>query len=254
MFRPAFENNSMTDIQQWRRMIQPTRAKTPAVDADDAEAFLSPMSPRKGLKPKFTSYFTPQGHDPGAAQKDTAARNNTTDYDTPVWPAGDSYPNPDPDVLLDSVMCRLLGTPYEGLHPRFNSLLLQIFEGFRNLSDEKQQLLSQLQQGSSRLSDIEKAMQKSTRQWSQERHDYKAEIKRLELLLAKGKRGLAEVTLARQDSNLRKKQADRSKEGSKRDTIGTIVDFLEKTKREDEKYWSSQRGRRQSSQSYIDTC
>ena len=244
MFRPTFESASMTDIQQWRRMIQPTRARTPAVDSEEADTFQSSMSPRKAPKPKFSSYFTQHTHDISSSQRASPGLTGTNDPGGAVWPAGDPYPNPEADVLIDSVMCRLLGSPYESLHPRFNSLLLQIFEGFRNVSDEKQQLLAKSQQDSDKIVAMEKAMQKSMQQWGREKADYKAEVKRLELLLAKGKGGLAEVTLARQDSKLRERQTAGGRETNKRDTLGTIVDFLEKTKREDERYWSSQRGER----------
>ena len=86
---------------------------------------------------------------------------------------------------------------------------------------------------------MEHALHHSSQQWQQERQDYKAEVKRLELLLAKGKRGLAEVTLARQDSILRHGK-QRSLSGD--DTLETIFEFLEKTKRYEDSAWSSQRG------------
>lgn len=233
----------MTDIQQWRRMIQPTRTRTPAVEYDEADAFLSPTTPRKALKPKFSSYFTQHTNNPGPSKKECSSPplNRPSDIDWPSWPADDPYPSPDADVLIDSVMCRILGSPYNGLDPRFNGVLLQIFEGFRVLADEKHRLLARSEQDLDRLSETEKIMQKSARQWNYEKQIYKSEIKRLELLLAKGKRGLAEVTLARQDSLLRQHD-ERDAKARKHDTLDTIFQFMEKNKRVEDKVWGYQRG------------
>ena len=225
-------------------MIQPARTRTPAVDHEEAEAFLSPTTPRKGLKPKFSSYFTHNANNAGPSKKESSSpHNDAEDFEWPSWPAEDPCPSPDADVLIDSVMCRILGSPYDSLHPRFNSLLLQIFEGFRTIADEKQRLLVKSEQDADRITAMERVMQKSAQQWSSEKKEYKDEIKRLELLLAKGKRGLAEVTLARQDSLLRQRQAEKSTKARKHDTLETIFQFMEKNKRVEEKVWSSQRGK-----------
>lgn len=232
----------MTDIQQWRRMIQPTRTRTPAIEQEEAETFLSPTTPRKGLKPKLSSYFSQHANNAGPRKKESLSPRNDGDLEWPSWPAEDPYPSPDADVLIDSVMCRVLASPYEGLHPRFNSLLLQIFEGFRTMADEKQRLLIKSEQDSDRISALERVLQKTAQQWSSEKEDHKAEIKRLELLLAKGKRGLAEVTLARQNSVLRQRNGEKRTKARKHDSLDTIFKFMEKNKRVEEKVWSFQRG------------
>lgn len=235
--------STMTDIQQWRRKIQPTRTRTPAVDFEEADGIHPPMTPRKGLKPKFSSYFMQHANGAGTSKKESPSpRNDAGDFEWPTWPAEDPYPSPDADVLIDSVMCRILGSPYEGLHPRFNGVLLQIFEGFRSLADEKQRLLAKSEHEVDRVSEMERVMQRSAKQWNREKQEYKAEIKRLELLLAKGKGGLAEVTLARQDSLLRLHQAEKSSKARKHDTLETIFQFMEKNKKNEERVWNHQRG------------
>lgn len=234
----------MTDIQQWRRMIQPARTRTPAVEHEEAEAFLSPTTSRKTLKPKFSSYFTQHANTAGPSKKDaTFPGNDDEGIDWPSWPAEDPYSNPDADVLIDSVMCRILSSPYEALNPRFNGALLQIFEGFRVVADDNRRMLAKSEQDADRISEMERVMQKSARQWDREKQEYKAEIKRLELLLANGQRGLAEVTLARQDSLLRLRKAEKKGKARKHDTLETIFQFMEKNKRVEEKVWSSQRGK-----------
>ena len=136
-------------------------------------------------------------------------------------------------------MCKLLAEPYRPLDSRFNTMLMQIFEGYRHLKDEKDRIGLQHLQETEKRDAFEQALHHASQQWEVERQEYKAEVKRLELILAQGKRGLAEVTLARQDSMLR-----RSKQYSvgNDDSLETIFEFLEKTKRYEDRAWSSQRG------------
>lgn len=237
----------MADIQQWRRMIQPTRTRTPAVEVEDNDATVSPTTPRKGLKPKFSSYFTQTSNATGQSKADEASAHSFFGLELPSWPADFAYPSPNADNLIDSIMGRLLSQPHESLDSRFNSMLLQVFEAFRHLSDSKRKLQTELEQEVDKRLKLEQAMERYFKQWDQEKQDYKAEVKRLELILASGKRGLAEVTLARQDSLLRSRRA-RTKDSpdiSDDKTLETIFEFLERTKRYEDKAWSSQRGNAQ---------
>ncbi|KAK4549077.1 hypothetical protein LTR36_007533 [Oleoguttula mirabilis] len=235
----------MADIQQWRRMVQPARARTPAVEhaGDDSDGVASPTTPKRGLKPKFSSYFTNPG---GAALAVQAERSFTSlNFDLfaprlPAWPEDEQYPSPNAEALIDSIMCRLMSEPYGSLDQRFNGMLMRIFECYRHVGDERTQLQDQLEDEISRHKALLQRLHHSQKQWSMEREDYRSEIKRLELLLAKGKRGLAEVTLARQDSELRQKNNDRRSK-QEDDGLETIFEFLEKTSRSEDKAWSSQR-------------
>ena len=150
-------------------------------------------------------------------------------------------------------MCRLMSKPYEALEPRFNGMLLQIFEEFRNLKDEKESLKAQLALERDGRYDDKQEISKLEAKFDEERMEWKAEVKRLELLLAKGKRGLAEVTKARQDSVIRRRReqlADSSDEaGSKKKE--TIVEFLQKSKRFEDKAWRSQRGKSAFTRSFM---
>ena len=233
----------MADIQQWRRMIQPTRARTPAVDHEDSDGVAPPVTPKRGLKPKLSSYFAKDAGSAFAVRADTSFTTLNDDWPgtlMPTWPDDEPYPDPEAEGLIDSIMCRLMTEPYASLEPRFNGMLLQIFESYRTVSDEKVQLQAQLDDDLKRRKALLQKLETAQKQWSDERQDYKVEVKRLELLLAKGKRGLAEVTLARQDSSLR--QNDSERRAHQDDGLETIFEFLEKTKRYEDKAWSGQRG------------
>lgn len=235
----------MTDINQWRRMIQPSsRAKTPAIESEDGSmlsgSMLSPTTPRKGLRPKLSSYLSQHTLLPGPSKTDLSLDedvfNQTTWY--PLWSNDDPAPSPDAEKLMDTVMCKLLADPYRALDPRFNSMLMHIFESYRRLKDDKENLHLELVQECEKREALQQALHHASEQWEIEKQDYKAEVKRLELILAKGKRGLAEVTLARQDSIIR----HRKQQSMGDDTMETIFEFLEKTKRFEDRQWSSQRG------------
>lgn len=236
----------MADIQQWRRKIQTSRARTPAVQEtnDDIDGIAIPMTPKRGLRPKISSYFT---KDPGiAASVRVDAPTSLLDEKNsscvlPTWPDDESFPSPDAEGLVDSIMCRLMAQPYACLEPRFNSAILRLLESHRCMNDERQKLQQQLESEVKRGTLLYQRLQAAQKQWSDERQDFKAEIKRLELLLAKGKRGVAEVTLAREDSELRRKESVRRSRGID-DGLETIFEFLEKTRRWEDKAYGSQRG------------
>ncbi|KAK5126283.1 hypothetical protein LTR85_010519 [Meristemomyces frigidus] len=237
----------MGDIQQWRRMIQPARARTPAVEhaGDDPDGVMaSPTTPKRGLKPKFSSYFSNHGGSALAVRAEPSFTSLNGDLFAPrlpAWPEDEPYPSPNAECLIDSIMCRLMSDPYGGLDPRFNGMLMQILECYRNASDEKALKQGQLDEEIRRRKALLQRLELSQKQWSEEREDYKSEVKRLELLLATGKRGLAEVTLARQDSELRQRNNDRRSRQEDDDGLETIFEFLEKTMRLEDKAWSSQR-------------
>lgn len=91
---------------------------------------------------------------------------------------------------------------------RYNSYVLCLLEGFGRLSCE-------LQNKNEELSELKALREKELEQfrdlseeWIQREKDYKAEIKRLELFLAKeSKGGVASVALARHDSIVNRSEA-----------------------------------------------
>ncbi|KAK5690410.1 hypothetical protein LTR97_012278 [Elasticomyces elasticus] len=230
----------MSDITQWRRMIQPGRTRTPAVEAaDDSDGMASPTTPRRGLKPKFSAYFN-NGYTVKTEPSFLSLNEDPFSPQLPAWPEEQPYPHPDAERLIDSIMCRLMSDPYGSLDSRFNGMLLHIFESYRSVLDGKQQLQEQLTQELHGKRALVHKLQQAQKQWSDERQEYRDEIKRLELLLAKGKRGLAEVTLARQDSHFRQRESWRRSDVPD-DGLRAIFDVLERTQRSDEKRYGGQR-------------
>lgn len=222
----------MADIQQWRRMIQPTRARTPALDDADE---LSPTTPKqRGLKSKVSSYFDL------APQKSTFGQEETSESQLPTWPLDQLYPDPNAEDEMDSVMCLLMAEPYKPLDVRFNGCLMRIFEGYLKLKGERDHLQRRVDQEVATCQAMLNKYNMAEKDWQDEKQDFKEEVKRLEVLLSKAsKRGLAEVTLARQDSKLRGRKRE---DGSHKETI---FEFLEKTRllHPSDSFYENQRGK-----------
>lgn len=231
----------MNDIQQWRRMIQPSRARTPAVEHDDAEGISLPITPKRGLKPKFSSYFTHNGNRLKTEPSSASPADDPFLPHLPTWPAHQESPQLGADQLLDTVICRLLSDPYRSLDSRFNGAILYIFEAYQNLREEKERLECRVASEVFGRKSLVHRLQEAQKLWSEERQDYKDEIKRLELLIARGRGGLAEVTLARQGSGFRARESIRRSQQLD-PGLQTVLEAIDRTNRQAEKTWSNQRG------------
>lgn len=141
-------------------------------------------------------------------------------------------------------MCRLIASPHTSLGVDMNGPLMQILESYRDLSDHHVQLQRKLEAQVQGHQSMALKLQQVQSRWNEERQDYKAEVKRLELLLAKVKRGLTEVTLARQDSLLRqRKRRDPPDDSgpSVNDGLQTIFEVLERARHSEDRAYNLQR-------------
>jgi hypothetical protein len=159
----------------------------------------------------------------------------------PSWAVEDTFPNPSAEQLTDAVTCRLMSQPYDALPAGFNGTLLQILEAYRDLSDERDRLERRITEEVENRFAERSTTQRVESLWEEERRTYKAEVKRLELVIAKGKRGVAEVALVRQDSLIHRRKQMITPD-DKDDGKETVFEFLEKTKRFEDPSWSGQRG------------
>lgn len=227
----------MADIQQWRRKIQPTKTRPPAhppMPALELEELdeLQPPIPKRRLKPKLSAYFN-------QTSKQATFAEDTSGSFLPKWPSNQVYPDPKPEEEMDAIMCHLMAEPYLPLGVHLNASLMRIFESYLTLKYESVRLVEQCREATAAAQAFIAKSRVAEQDWEEERRDYKEEVKRLEVLLSRAsRRGLAEVTLARQESKL---HAKRSGAAQKKETI---FEFLEKTAKRhgNEDMWSNQRG------------
>jgi hypothetical protein len=203
-----------------------------------------PATPKRGLRPMLSSYLPQSGPFATASKPEpelTSASSEGPARRFPSWAVEDTFPNPSAEQLTDAVTCRLMSQPYDSLPAGYNGTLLQILEAYRDLSDERDRLESRItEEVESRLAE-RSATQQAEILWEDERRTFKAEVKRLELVIAKGKRGVAEVALVRQDSLIRRRRQATTPDDED-DGKETVFEFLEKTKRFEDPSWSGQRG------------
>lgn len=138
-------------------------------------------------------------------------------------------------------MRALLVEPYHALDPAHNSSLMMIFEAYRTMCDQNAALAKRLQVEVSCRDTAELETERAEQRWQVDKEEYKNEIKRLELIIAKGKWGLAEVVRARQNSVLRRGRQGTAATGVD-DQKETVFEFLERTRAEDNDARRSQRG------------
>jgi hypothetical protein len=174
----------------WRKTIAVSRPSTPTTIApptptpDDVEDTRSERSgastPRRDSKPKasrYTSIF--------AIHKEESVDpifSTTWSLDNPLTQVtGWSYV--DPIVTMESIHSHIYSNYLVPLPLQFNSGLFHVFEDYRKLRAHKENLEAR------ERSDLDKS-RKMTAQWHQSDIFYEAEIRRLELLIARGTTGM----------------------------------------------------------------
>jgi hypothetical protein len=234
----------MADVYQWRRRIQPGFSHTllPVGEQDETEPDIASGfgSTRKKVRPKISSYFSKPGPSTHGRSSIWSADQRTSFKETISSPY-QTRPEgcePDPDQIMDAIMRTLIAEPYRPLDVKHNSPLLMVFEGFRNLRDENASLVRKLKYEAETRFSSHHEIELERQEWQQERDEYKAEVKRLELIISKDREGVAEVMRARQGSLLRREQKRRtasSANTSSDDPRETVFEFLERTRIEDER-------------------
>lgn len=229
----------MADFPHWRRMINPSRGRVSSNELEE----VAPTSPKLASKPRLSAHTKQHA----ASSLDLHRRENNHDAsssgifngETLTW-KGKQEESPTPvSTLVDHTMQRLLSSPFDSLDLRYNTTILRICEGYRDALQQQESFQRQLEEQSKSHAAIMQGMQQAQKRWNEEKQEYKLEVKRLELLIAQGKQGLAEVTLARQESMLR----HRREKGDKDDGLETVFEFLERSKGPEEKGYEAQRGK-----------
>lgn len=108
------------------------------------------------------------------------------------------------DSIVSSITTTINNQINKPLSVQTHGPILRVFEAFRVLSDEKNDLEVRLAESVSHNNTTLDTLEGERRRWKDDEINYKAEIKRLEVIIANGKTGLAEVALARQTSLIRR--------------------------------------------------
>jgi hypothetical protein len=124
-------------------------------------------------------------------------------------------PEPIPlERIIGSVQQELLSQPYRTLGADKNGCLLRILEGHRALQAERDLLVKKLEDVVVRHDKNVDMLEEERRGWKQDEEMFRAEVKRLEIMIAEGRTGLSQVALARQHSLIRPRSEGRPRKGS----------------------------------------
>jgi len=172
----------------WRKSSQ-SRPETPIsatglgsfpVDDEDVrqDSTADVSTPRRATKPKLSRYLS--GY---RSLKDAAKEAEFTE----PWSedAPPSYPAPvDPLTSLQAVYSHMTCVPNRAIPPEYNAGLFRVFEDYRKIREEKERL-------ECLLKETLEGYQTAEQHWSQAELQYQEEIRRLELLIARGTSGMA---------------------------------------------------------------
>ncbi|QDS71291.1 hypothetical protein FKW77_001281 [Venturia effusa] len=130
------------------------------------------------------------------------------------------------DAIISSITTSINNAINKPLSVQNHGPILRVFEAYRVLSDEKEDLETKLAEAVAHNNTTLDTLEGERRRWKEDELAYKAEIKRLEVIIANGKTGLAEVTLARQTSLIRRGNRTTAREwenGGSGDSDVTVV-------------------------------
>jgi hypothetical protein len=173
----------------WRKTIQGSRPATPVSgppatpidDTEDAQSErIAASTPRRDSKPKlirYTSLFSSFKD----ASKEPKVLSFAEPWDDSITPF-QSYL--DPWHTIQSIRSHMLGFSMIPIPLEHNSSLFRIFEDYHRLKDENERLDITLQK-------TRQSLQYYEDQWVKEERRYGEEIRRLELLIARGATGVA---------------------------------------------------------------
>lgn len=247
-------SKSMAELQRWGKKMQNARSRTPALsDSARKDTPCEPIAistPRLRLTHKFSSYFLSQTSPSKIADLETllpSRMSNDTAQSVSVestYTSSSTPPRPirDAERCIDMLNAVFLEAPWQSIDAKHVGTLLSIFEAYRMLRAENDTLVERLEIVTRQYSSLEQLQQKAYEEWHTERAACKQEIKRLELVISKGERGLAGVTEARQGSLLRRGPKARREQHEEMEKE-TVFEFLRASKKEDDMARDKEKGR-----------
>jgi hypothetical protein len=106
--------------------------------------------------------------------------------------------------IIDAVFSGIVTNLGKPISAQNNEPILRVFEAYRDLKAEVEGLQNKLDKAVVHCNTTLDTLEGERRRWKEDEANFKAEIKKLELIIAHGKTGLSAVTLARQQSLIRR--------------------------------------------------
>ncbi|CAG8959156.1 hypothetical protein HYFRA_00013020 [Hymenoscyphus fraxineus] len=168
---------------------------------------------------RVSSYIGFRPNTPPTATHDVFQRG-TASFENPTRDPGMLYHKPSNDQMAETLkVIMMTRSNLEPVPVEYNYCILHVLEAYQDLTvqvNAKQEIIDELKK--SHTKDI-KEFEVLATQWEKKEQDYKAELKKLEVLLSKTEGGMESVVMAR--SNSRIHGAKRASDEMRR-SIGTI--------------------------------
>jgi hypothetical protein len=189
----------MADIPGWLRGFQ--RARVPSI---------TPLSDRLSLLDEANEIA---GEKYGVPSTARLSSHQEFGLLTVASSSADSHPhlnqveqiwhNPDPGQMAETLKVAMMTqNSFDPLHVSYNSCILHVLEAYHSMRKELLEKDLEIRDRERRhKSDIEE-FGKQQQQWKRKEEEYRSKLKKLEVMLATGARGLELVTLARSRSAL----------------------------------------------------
>lgn len=104
--------------------------------------------------------------------------------------------NPDPGQMAETLKVAMMTqNSFDPLYVSYNSCILHVLESYQNMRKELLEKDREIRDRKQRHDDDIKSFREQQLQWKREEERYKSELKKLEVMLATGARGLELVTL-----------------------------------------------------------
>lgn len=262
-------------MQAHKRKLKASRSRSALVHSDVLDLTVSreaPASmtstPKRGLGPKVSSYFTHATSNPARApgslpsvvslpilpralapwqhHDETLLATNSvgkvrrvTAYKPPVALAACQ---PVAEQLMDSILQAILCEPDQALERHHTSSILQVLEAYRALREESFDLQERVEVEMNRRSASEAAAERARQIWQTEKRRFEDEVKRLEVLVENGQQRYTSVAEVQPDSEVTRdlRRASRREE---EDGKETIFEFLDRSRVEEDAARQTQRGK-----------
>lgn len=189
----------MTDMS-WLRFGQ--RARTPIVPrspttSERASAY-DPDEPRRAMPSRVSSYLSLNSRFSFSPEPPTPTHNP----DLVVKDQDKVWHNPSLDQMVEALQVIMMTKGSSNPIPvEYNSYVLHLIEGFNDIQERMQTANLACKEAKMARSQISDDFRTVAEEWERREAQYKAEVKRLEVLLARTSRdGLETVTLARTGS------------------------------------------------------
>ena len=192
---------------------------------------VSATLPRRKPRPKLMSYLGGHGHQSAEPEHFLLDRrpalSQAADISTTTVGAASEVSKeitaateirPDVELPIIALMSRLLANPGKGLSVQDTSLVLRVIESYRELGDKVTSMEEEFLNEKEKTRIATEELQRLEAIRASDEKGFRAEIKRLEMVIAEGKRGMSDLLKARQGSLIRRSRHPR--ETSSEDGLG----------------------------------